>query len=147
MIPGCLPEEIHTASSPYARVLVVDDDIQYRDMVVRVLEGCGLMVSQAADGYAALEAYAKERGQGMGFDVVLLDLGLPEMDGRECLSRLVEMDGAAKVVVTSGLDPREALSIEMQALASGFMQKPFGLKDLLNSLQNILGRNLSLQPL
>jgi DNA-binding NtrC family response regulator len=142
MTLGCLPDEILPAASGHSRVLVVDDDAQYRDMVSKVLEGCGLLVSQAADGYSALEAYAKEHSQGPGFDLVLLDLNLPKMDGQECLCRLLEIDGAAKVVITSGLDPLDALSSEMQALASGFMQKPFGLKDLLKNVQNLLGREM-----
>ncbi len=140
----CLPKRVQTTRPPCSRVLVVDDDIQYRSMVVKVLEGCGLLVSQAADGFSALEAYAKERGQGAGFDLVLLDLGLPEMDGRECLCKLLEMDREAKVVITSGFDPREALPLDMQALASGFMQKPFGLTDLLHNLQSLLGRDLAM---
>ena len=118
-------------------MLVVDDDAQYRDMLVKALQSRGLEALQACDGYAALEAYARERRQGSGFDVVLLDLGLPGMNGGECLRKLREIDGAAKVIITTGYDPRQELSLELQSLAADFMQKPFSLKDLLANVRSL----------
>lgn len=126
-----LPIKELAAEQRCPKLLVVDDDTQYRDMVVKVLQSRGLEVSQAGDGYAALEAYAREHREGLGFDLVLLDLGLPCMNGGECLRKLREIDSAAKVIITSGYDPTQELSRELQALATGFLQKPFSLRELL----------------
>lgn len=137
-----LPIKVPTLKKRCPRVLVVDDDAQYRDMVVKVLQSGGLQVSQAGDGYSALEAYSREHRQGLGFDLVLLDLGLPTMDGSECLRRLREIDGAAKVIITTGYDPLQELSLELQALTAGFLQKPFSLKELWVNVRNLLGHDL-----
>jgi DNA-binding response OmpR family regulator len=131
-----------TAEQRCPKLLLVDDDTQYRDMVVKVLQSSGLEVIQAGDGYSALEAYAREHRDGLGFDLVLLDLGLPRMNGSECLRRLREIDGAAKVIITSGYDPMQELSHELQALATGFLQKPFSLKDLLTNVRRLIPHNL-----
>ncbi len=144
MRTASLPTKVANTGMPSPRVLVVDDDDQYRTLVVRVLESVGLRVSQACDGLKALEAYSQGSREGAGFDLVLLDLGLPVMNGRECLQKLVEMDGTAKVMITSGSDPFDELPMEIRKLARGFLQKPFSLKDLIAKLQTILGRNLAM---
>ncbi|KMY66788.1 hypothetical protein AAU61_16680 [Desulfocarbo indianensis] len=125
-----------------SRVLVVDDDSQYRALVVRILEGLGLEVDQAPDGLAALEQYSQGRRQDEGYDLVLLDLSLPVMDGRECLRRLLEMDKKARVLITSGHDPRYSFAAGEQDLAAGFLQKPFDLKEFLAMVQNLLTKPL-----
>jgi two-component system response regulator PrrA len=140
--PVGLPTESQTAGLASPKVLVVDDDDQYRSLVVRFLESLGLRVNQACDGANALHAYSQGRREGSKFDLVLLDLGLPVMNGQECLAKLIEMDQSAKVMITSGSDPFDELPREIRALASDYLQKPFSLKILLNKVQNLIGRKL-----
>jgi CheY-like chemotaxis protein len=142
MIPTSLTTETPTMGLPSPRVLVVDDDHQYRSLIARVLESVGLQVGQACDGLKALEAYSKGRLEGSRYDLVLLDLGLPVMNGRECLQKLIEMDRGAKVMITSGSDPFDELPGEIRALASDFLQKPFSLKVLLDKVRKIIGCKL-----
>ena len=125
------------------RILVVDDDHQYRDLVVRVLQSVGLQVGQADDGLKALKAYSQGSREGAAYDLVLLNLGLLAMSGRERLQKLIQMDQGAKVMITSGSDPFEELPRETRALAKSFMQKPFSLKDLVAKVENLLGRKMS----
>lgn len=140
--PIGLPADSPVTGLGSPKVLVVDDDNQYRSLVARFLESVGLQVNQACDGANALEAYSQGRREGSKFDLVLLDLGLPVMNGRECLSKLLEMDQSAKVMITSGSDPFDELPREVRALASDYLQKPFSLKILLKKVQNLIGRKL-----
>lgn len=138
-----LPLEAAAFERRCPRILVVDDDHQYRDLVVKVLQRVGLQVDQADDGLKALKAYSQGRLEGSAYDLVLLDLGLPVMGGWECLQKLVEMDQGAKVMITSGSDPFGELPREIRALAKSFMQKPFGLKDLVAKVENLLGQKMT----
>lgn len=142
------PEGLRSETPPLGlsspRVLVVDDDDQYRSLVARFLESVGLKVNQACDGINALEVYSRGRHEGGKFDLVLLDLGLPVMTGQDCLKKLIEMDQGAKVMITSGSDPFDELPQEIRALARDYLQKPFSLKVLLNKVQSIIGRKLVL---
>lgn len=138
-----MPFEASAIERRCPRILVVDDDHQYRDLVVRVLQGVGLQVGQADDGLKALKAYSQGSREGAAYDLVLLDLGLPVMSGRECLQKLIQMDQGAQVMITSGSDPFDELPREIRALAKSFMQKPFSLKDLVAKVENLLGRKMT----
>ena len=138
-----LPIKALTADPRCPKLLVVDDDNQYRALVVKVLESAGLQVGQAGDGLKALQVYSQGSREDSGYDLVLLDLGLPLMNGRECLRKLIEMDQAAKVMIISGSDPFDELPQETRALASGFLQKPFSLKDLLAKVGHLLELELA----
>ena len=80
-----------------ARVLVVDDHDGFRATARRMLEADGwLVVGEAIDGVSALDAAARLRP-----DVVLLDIGLPDMDGFTVADRLATADGPPVVLVSS----------------------------------------------
>jgi DNA-binding response OmpR family regulator len=140
--PAGLPAESPAMGLASPKVLVVDDDNQFRSLMARFLESVGFQVNQACDGANALEAYSRRRREGSRFDLVLLDLGLPVMNGQECLSKLIEMDQNAKVMITSGSNPFDELPREVRALASDYLQKPFSLKILLDKVQNLIGSKL-----
>jgi CheY-like chemotaxis protein len=89
--------------SPPARgmtVLVVDDELAMRALTRRMLEGEGYQVREAADGMGALEALA----EGLPVDVIVTDIRMPRMDGRELASRLVARSPRIPIVFMSGYD-------------------------------------------
>jgi two-component system KDP operon response regulator KdpE len=107
-----------------ARILVVDDEPEIVDAVRRNLAGHGYDVSAAGTGAAALVALAQRP-----VDVVLLDLGLPDMDGLDVLRR-VRAHGATPVVVLSA---RQGEADKVEALTLGaddYLAKPFGMDEL-----------------
>ena len=103
-------------------VLVVDDDAGNRDILQRRLQRLGLGVTQAESGPRALALLA-----GAAFDLVLLDVMMPEMDGFEVLSR-IKQDPATRdipVIVISALDDLTAAVRCIEQGAEDYLSKPF----------------------
>jgi two-component system KDP operon response regulator KdpE len=121
-----------TATGP--AVLVVEDDDEVRGVLVRELGSRGYRVLEAPDGRTALERWEAGRP-----DVVLLDLGLPDMDGLEVIRR-IRRDAMTPIVILSA---RFAEREKVQALERGaddFVTKPFGLDELHARLRVALRR-------
>jgi two-component system KDP operon response regulator KdpE len=107
-----------------ATVLVVEDDAETRAVLVRELGSRGYRTQEAEDGRAALERWEASRP-----DVVLLDLGLPDMDGLDVIRR-IRNDAMTPIVILSG---RFAEREKVEALDRGaddYVTKPFGLDEL-----------------
>ena len=122
--------------SPSARILVVDDETPIRRLLRTALTAEGYEVIEAADGNGALAAAAKENP-----DAVLLDLGLPDLDGTEVLARLREWSPMPVVVLTA----RDAEAQKIAALDAGaddYVTKPFAMGELLARLRAALRRRL-----
>ena len=104
------------------RVLVVDDEIEVRQLLQEFLSGCGYDVLVAATGQEALDALDAQRP-----DLVLLDVSMPEMDGVEALRHIVTVDPPVPVImVTANAD----ISLTSKLLAMGavdYIPKPFDL--------------------
>ena len=116
-------------------ILVVDDEAQIRRALEVGLRGHGYQVRLAADGASALKALA-----GAGTDVVILDLGLPDMDGTEVLRRLRGWTDVA-VVVLSVRDSQEDKIRALDAGADDYVQKPFAIGELLARIRAVLRRS------
>ena len=103
-------------------LLVVDDDAQNRELLARRLERLGYRVAQAEHGRAALEKLAAEP-----FDLLLLDVVMPELDGFQVLQRL-QADGRLRdlpVIVLSASDETESAVRCIQLGAEDYLPKPF----------------------
>ena len=103
-------------------ILVVDDNAANRDVLARRLTREGHNVVTAANGAAALELVARE-----DFDIILLDLIMPEMSGFEVLRRLKahERTGHIPVIVISALDEIDSVVRCIEAGAEDYLTKPF----------------------
>ena len=121
------------------KVLVVDDEKGVRDTVRRILSYEGYTVAEAADGNATLDAVNEGR-----FDVVLLDIKMPGMDGIEVLKRIRQMDPDLPVLMFSG-HGSIATAVETTRIgAFDFMEKPPDRDRLLIGVRNaIAGRRLA----
>jgi DNA-binding response OmpR family regulator len=107
------------------RVLVVEDDERMARLLTRALNGAGLAVQWAASGDEALGTAL--RGD---FDLVVLDLVLPGMDGAEVLRRLVERRPPQRVIVVSGASEVATRVACLEAGAEDFIGKPFAVAEL-----------------
>jgi two-component system response regulator AtoC len=114
------------------RVLVVDDEASIRRMLDRLLRGKGHDVVQASDAASTLEAAADG-----GFDVVLLDLQLPDRSGLEILPELGRRAPAARVIMMTA---HGSIPSAVQAMREGawdYLSKPFDNDELLARLRRI----------
>lgn len=118
--------------TPPAKVLVVDDEPAIHRFLAPVLEIEGYLVLRADTGQQALDLASERRP-----DVVVLDLGLPDIDGKDVLRQLRRWSGVP-VVVLSARD-REVEKIEALDLgADDFVNKPFGIGEFLARLRAAL---------
>lgn len=108
------------------RVLIVEDEARIRQFLTRGLEAEGFSVVGAADGVAGLEAALRER-----FDLVLLDLLLPGLDGLSLLRNLHGAQPDLPVLILSARSdlPTKLLGFELGA--SDYLAKPFSLDELI----------------
>ena len=116
------------------RVLVVEDDVEIAQVLPRSLRLDGYEVRLAADGEAALDAATAYRP-----DLVILDLGLPRLDGMEVARRLRSVDDVPILMLTA----RDALESRVEGLDAGaddYLIKPFERQELLARLRALLRR-------
>jgi CheY-like chemotaxis protein len=122
------------------RALVVDDNHTNRVILHDQLEAWGMSVDVADGGATALAMLGDAAREGRPFDVGVLDLCMPEMDGLDLARRITagpDLGAAGLVLLTSGLDVSQT-----EARASGFaasMTKPVQLSRLRSTLQDIVG--------
>jgi two-component system, cell cycle sensor histidine kinase and response regulator CckA len=114
---------------------LVDDEEYVRDLGKRILEREGYTVITAANGKEALEIYAKEQSS---IALVVLDLIMPQMEGKKCLEELLKINLHVKVIVSTGhsLDARERLLLG--TLARGFVNKPYEVRQMVQTVKGVL---------
>jgi DNA-binding response OmpR family regulator len=117
-----------------ARVLVVDDAAEFRELVATVLRAEGFVVEAAAEGGEAL-ALARASAP----DVVVLDLGLPGIDGVEVCRRLRIFSDAYVVMLTGRQDEVDKL-IGLSVGADDYLTKPFSPRELVARIRAMLRR-------
>ncbi|MEW6218883.1 MAG: response regulator [Thermodesulfobacteriota bacterium] len=128
-----------SAASP-PRILVVDDDRAIQRFLQTVLATSGFVVQVAENGHLALSAAAALRPA-----CILLDLGLPDMDGVEVIRRLREWSRSPIIV----LSVREREDDKVGALDAGaddYLTKPFGIGELLARIRVVLRRAVQQAP-
>ena len=123
-------------TEPALRVLIVDDEPQIRRFLRTSLSAHGYRVSEAACGREAITLTATERPE-----LVLLDLGLPDMDGLEVIHRLREWSTVPIIVIS--VRGQEAGKIEaLDGGADDYVTKPFGMGELLARIRTALRHRL-----
>jgi two-component system KDP operon response regulator KdpE len=118
--------------APPARVLVIDDEAQIRRFLDISLRAQGYRVVQAATGQAGLEALVSE-----GADLVILDIGLPDMEGHEVLAELRQWSQVPVIMLTVRAGETE----KVRALDNGandYVTKPFGTQELMARVRALL---------
>jgi PAS domain S-box-containing protein len=118
-------------------VLVVDDEVYILNLLKQVLESVGYTVLLAEDGLQALEVYQQRRGE---IDLVVLDMGMPRLSGRETFRRLREFDSQAAVLISSGYAEDDQAREMLNAGARGFLAKPYNIDELLSRVREVLDR-------
>lgn len=117
-----------------ARILLVDDHATLRSVLERYLRSRGHAVTAVPSAESALYEVGRRRT-----DVVVTDLRMPGMDGRELLRILHGRDRSTPVIVMSGGDPRH----DETPGAAAVLRKPFGPSELCDAVDRVLARELS----
>jgi two-component system, OmpR family, phosphate regulon response regulator OmpR len=120
-----------------ARLLLIDDDERLAEMVSTYLASRGYTVEHRADGAAGLAAL--ERAGGAGFDAVILDVMLPDLDGFEVCRRIRARSSVAVLMLTARGDDLDRI-VGLELGADDYLPKPFNPRELLARLAAILRR-------
>jgi DNA-binding response OmpR family regulator len=121
------------------RILVVDDEPAARILAQRVFSEAGFEVVIVASGFDCLKEFRK---QPSGFDLILLDLSMPFMDGEETFRRLRRMNPAVVVLLSTGFLGQAQSRIERMLAGgmAGVIRKPHRPDELLAQVNSILER-------
>lgn len=120
-------------------ILIIDDEPQIRRMLVITLESQGYRVREAENGKHGIAAVADSAP-----DLVLLDLGLPDLDGQAVLKRLREWY-TRPIIILSVYDSEESIIRALDAGATDYLTKPFRTGELLARIRSAM-RNRSDSP-
>lgn len=114
----------------------MDDEKTIRNLVCNLIKMQGHQCCEAADGLEAIEQFRQARLSGAPFDLVLMDLTIPDgMGGVQAVRELLQIDPAAKVVVTSGAGSDHILSNYNLYGFYRALNKPFRIVDLQNLIE------------
>ncbi len=119
------------------KLMIVDDSNIIRSRISRIMADPRLppieVVGTAANGTDALALFVATRPE-----VMTLDLTMPEMDGVECTTLLVEFDPDVKILIVSALSDKATAIEALKNGASGFLYKPFTDDELVNALLELI---------
>ena len=115
-------------------ILVVDDEVNLRDMVRLYLEREGYRVVEAANGRDALFVARYEKP-----DLVLLDLMMPEMGGYDFIRRFTKESDTPIIVLTAKLEESDKV-VGLELGADDYVTKPFGIQELIARVRAVLRR-------
>lgn len=118
------------------KILLVDDDPRLRDLVGLSLERAGYQVSTAADGQQALTSAMRDNP-----DLIVLDVGLPELDGFE-VCRRIRAHSEVPIVFLTARDDEIDRVVGLEMGADDYVVKPFSPRELVARIKAILKRSL-----
>ena len=124
--------EQNVSASTMANVLIIDDETQIRKFLDIALRAQGYKVLQAENGQQGLELLALQ-----GADLVILDLGLPDIDGFDVLSELRSWSSAPVIVLSVRADEEEKVKL-LDAGANDYVTKPFSVQELMARIRVLL---------
>ncbi|MBN1524704.1 MAG: response regulator [Spirochaetales bacterium] len=120
---------------PPSHILVVDDEPILLDMASTMLKRLGCTVDVAENGREALNIYTQKKDK---IHIVILDMIMPILDGKETFLELQKINPDLKVLLASGFSLDAEAQILLSQGVSGFLQKPFRMHELYNKLADIL---------
>ena len=119
-------------------ILLVDDEDYLRDLGKRLLAKFGYTVLTAPNGETAVQIY---RELGTQISLVILDLIMPGIGGKNCLDLILEEDPSARVIIASGYSVDGTTKKELESKTKGFVSKPFELNQMLSMVRKTLDEN------
>jgi two-component system response regulator MprA len=133
--PGRIRASNDREATMSSRLLVVDDDDSIRSVLGRSLPYEGFDVTSTADGHHALRVLAEE-----SIDCLILDVGMPGIDGLEVCRRLREAGDSIPIILLTAYDGAGDRAGGLEAGADDYLVKPFALEELVARLHALLKR-------
>ena len=118
-------------------ILLVDDEAMVLDVGVKLLEKLGYTVLQAKGGREAIGVYKQNQDK---IDIVILDMIMPDMGGGETYDKMKAINPNEKILLSSGYSIDGQAKEILARGCDGFIQKPFTMKELSQSISEILGK-------
>ena len=118
-------------------VLVADDEAAVREITKEVLETYGYQAITASDGMEAVLLYSRHKDR---IQVVLMDLLMPYLDGREIIRIIRSLDPEVKIIVTSGT-ANEDFADTVESFTDKFLLKPYSARNLLETIADLLAKD------
>ena len=115
-------------------VLVVDDELAVREVIGAMLKDLGYKVTDVESGKAAIDLYKKRKR----FDVVVLDMNMPVMGGKETFAKLKAIDPDTRVIISTGYSNRTLELSPLRGAANAILQKPYQMEELSKTLRSVL---------
>ena len=116
-------------------ILLVEDEEVLRELGTEILIGFGYEVITAGNGREALDIYQTD---GKRIALVILDLIMPEMDGKQCLKEILGVNPKARILIASGYSENGPITRTSLAGAMGFVEKPYNMRKLLETIREVL---------
>jgi PAS domain S-box-containing protein len=127
--------EVRVVPCGQGRILIIDDERMVRELAGKILQACGYEVVLAENGREGLDVFRREKET---IDLVLLDLLMPVMGGRETFLTLRSLDEKVKILLTSGFKHDERVDEMARLGVRHFIQKPFTLEKLAEAVKTAL---------
>ena len=122
------------------KVLLVDDEVEFVDVLADRLEARGLSVVKTHNGREALDA-----AEGTVFDAIVLDMAMPGMDGIETLEGLLEINPDLQVILLTGQATLEQAATAIRIGALDLLEKPADLDNLVSKIEMAATRRWALE--
>ncbi len=123
------------------KILVIDDEQMVVDSVREILESLGYKVTTAESGMRALEIIIKEKKK---FDLAIVDMSMPKMNGIETIKRLKKLDRNIKILISSGHIEKER-HMPRDIHIDGTLPKPYRMKDLAIKVRQVLSKKTTVK--
>ena len=132
-----MSDELLTGSES---ILIVDDEDMILDVGKQMMEKLGYEVYTASSGTKAIETYQTRKTD---IDMVILDMVMPDMGGKEAYEELKKIDDHVLVLLSSGYSIDGEAEEIIECGCDGFIQKPFDLKHLSLKIREVLDKDKS----
>ena len=121
--------------SEQATILVIEDELAALSVLTKVLSSRGFKILTASDGESAVEIFGQYTEV---VDIVLLDMGLPKMSGKDVLIRIKAIKPSVKIVIASGYFESDLQADIAQDNVAAYIQKPYMLDNLIEVLRRVI---------
>ena len=116
-------------------ILLIDDEAPVREFGAQILTRFGYTVLTASDGKRGLDVFRRDKER---IDLIILDLIMPGMSGRECLTDIMKTDPSTKVLIASGYATNGQIDASLDEGASASIRKPYEARQLLEEVRRVL---------
>jgi signal transduction histidine kinase/CheY-like chemotaxis protein len=115
-------------------ILVIDDEKAVAQTIGDMLQKYGFTVTLCFSGREAIELYQNDFEK---FSLVIIDMAMPEMDGRETYFKLKEINPSINAIISSGFALNNEIEATLRAGSNAFLQKPYSQQELISQIENI----------